>query len=86
MTPSQSTLPVFPWTAEQVEEVADALERAGDADFLDLAKLALLTVQRTMRMESKPDPQGYPTGYGYRQVRGVTGSYVVKPDGSWEAL
>jgi hypothetical protein len=79
-------LPVFPFSPGQVAEVADALQATGEMDPLSAARHALTALARTMRLESKPDPNGYPSGYGYRQIRGVTNSYVVKPDGSWEAF
>ena len=78
-------LPVFPFSDLQVEDVADALEAAGEADFIELARLALTTVARTMVMQREEDPMGYPKGYGYRTVRAVTPWFVVHPDDTWEA-
>lgn len=77
---SHSKLPVYAWSLEQVEEVADALEGAAASDdFLSLARTALMAAQRVMCMESVPDGVD-------RRVRAVTDWFVIAPDGSWRPL
>ena len=88
---SSEALPVFPFSDKQVQEVADALASklhgTEDAErSTELAQCALAAAARVMSVEHKPDPNGYPTGYGFRSIRGVTHWAVVKPDGSWELL
>lgn len=80
-------LPVFPFSDEQVAEVAQALRETESSDFGEscegAARAALGALACVLRVETTPGPAGYPIGS--RSIRGTTDTYVVRPDGSWEA-
>lgn len=49
-----------------------------------IARSALTALARVLRLESEPDPMGFPKGYGYRTIRGCTAGFIVHPDETWE--
>lgn len=81
-------LPVFPWSDEQVQEVADALAEKlhwlhDGVRATELAHAALKAAARVMQSETRSDPMGAPRGYGWYEIRGVTGWTTIRPDGTW---
>lgn len=78
---------VFPFTDEQVAEVAEVLGGAlepDDAPYLAdaFARSALAALARVMRVEYKRDPMGYPRGYGWTAIRAVTEWHTLDPQGN----